>query len=152
MLRGSTEDIGSLSVGKKYMSIELAMEAGEGPNSQDKAQHIVAESRHLFADTRATYHPPGSANRSTSAEKRERMVLTMEARECPNTQVQAERLVAATGHLFEDVMIDDLPPGIAEEVASTSSNIQWAGRQEWKNMVSTPPARPQRCVHDGRRY
>ena len=39
-----------------------------------------------------------------SAEKYMRIVLAMEAREGPNTQDKAERLMAATGHLFEDMM------------------------------------------------
>ena len=45
-----------------------------------------------------------------------------------------ERLMVATGHIFEDTMATCHPPGIAGEVAGTSS-----------------PARPQECVHDGRR-
>ena len=71
-------------------------------------QHIVAESRHhlvcrhLFADTRATHHPADVADRPPSAEKHVRMVLAMEARECLNIQVQAERLMTMSGCVFED--------------------------------------------------
>ena len=70
--------------------------------------------------------------RSPSAEKHMRIVLAMEAREGPNTRDKAERLMAATGHLFEDMMATYHPPGIAGEVAGKSSNTQWAFRQLWK--------------------
>ena len=58
-------------------------------------------------------------------------VLAMEAREGPNTQDRAEHLTAATGHTFEDVMTTYHPPGIAGQVAGTSSNTQSAFRQLW---------------------
>ena len=70
--------------------------------------------------------------RSPSAEKHGRIVLTMEALECPNTQVQAEHLMAVSGHLFEDIMATFHPPGITGEVACKSSKTQWAFRQLWK--------------------
>ena len=56
----------------------------------------------------------------------------MEAREGPNTQDQAGRLMVASGHLFEDVTATYHPPCIDGEVAETSSNTQFAFRQHWK--------------------
>ena len=47
----------------------------------------------------------------------------------PNTPDRAERLTAATGHPFEDVMATCHPPGIAGDDAETSSNTQCAFRQ-----------------------
>ena len=55
--------------------------------------------------------------RSPLAEKHTRVVSAMVDREGPNTQDKAERLMAATAHLFEDVMAAHHPPGIAGEVA-----------------------------------
>ena len=49
---------------------------------------------------------------SPSAEKHMSMVLAL------------DRLVAATGHLFEEVMATSHPPGVAGDVAETSSNTQ----------------------------
>merc|ERR1712136_553714 len=77
--------------------------------------------------------------RSPSAEKHMRIVLAMEAREGPNTRDKAERLMAATGHLFEDMMATYHPPGIAGKVAGKSSNTQWAFRQLWSNVVWNLP-------------
>ena len=58
--------------------------------------------------------------------------LAVEAREGPNTQDRARRLVVATGHLLNDVVATCHPPGFAGEVAETSSNTQCASRQLWK--------------------
>ena len=52
----------------------------------------------------------------------------MDARECPNTQVQAEHLTAATGHPFEDVMAIYHQVGIAGQVVGKSSDTQSAFR------------------------
>ena len=60
------------------------------------------------------------------------LVLAVSVRNGPNTQDRAGRLVAATGHLFEHVMTTYPPPGIAGEVAETSSNTQCAFRLLWK--------------------
>ena len=85
---------------------------------------------------------------SPSAEKCTRIVLAMEAREGPNTQDKGECLMAATGHLFEEMMATFHPPGVAGGRQARSSNVQWALRQLWKkNGVE----RPQQCVHGGRR-
>ena len=45
------------------------------------------------------------------------LVLALEAGHCPNTQDQAGRLMAATGHLFEDVTASYHPPGVAGKAA-----------------------------------
>ena len=56
---------------------------------------------------------------SRSAEKHVRIVFAKEAREGPNAEGKAERLMAATGHL-EDMMATCHQPGVAGEVAETS--------------------------------
>ena len=71
----------------------------------------------------------GNLGHSLSAEKQICIVLAMEARVGPNTQDRAEHLTAATGHLFKEVMATCHPPGIAGDVAETSSNTQCALRQ-----------------------
>ena len=43
------------------MSIMLAIEAGEGTNTQGKSERLIAESRHFFEVLMATYHPLGIA-------------------------------------------------------------------------------------------
>ena len=53
----------------------------------------------------------------SSAEKRIRIVLALEAHEGPNAQEKAERLMTATVHLLEDVMDTFYQPGVDEEVA-----------------------------------
>ena len=50
MLRETLEDIGRSSLAKIYTSIVLAMEAGEGPNTQDKALRVMVVSDRLFED------------------------------------------------------------------------------------------------------
>ena len=69
--------------------------------------------------------------RSRPAEKHVRIVFAKEAREGPNAEDKAERLMAATGPHLEDMMADRHPLGIAGEVAGTSSNTQSAFRQLW---------------------
>ena len=87
----------------------------------------------------------------TGTETRQRnlscIVLVIEARLGPNTQDQARRLMAETGHHLEDM----IPPVILlvfwrdcwQIIQQRSS---WFGR----NMVCPSPARPQQCVHDSR--
>ena len=64
----------------------------------------------------------------SSAEKRIRIVLVLEAHEGPNAQEKAEFLMAATVHLLEDLMDTFRQPGVDEE------------------------ARPQQGVHDKRTF
>ena len=111
------------------MCIVLALEADEGPNTQDKALRAMVMSDRLFEDWMATYHPPRITGRSPFAVKHASIAFTFEARECPNTQDKAGRPVAAIGHYHEDIMANSRPPGIAEEVNCTSSVSQSAFRQ-----------------------
>ena len=60
--------------------------------------------------------PLENLGRSPSTEKHVRIVLAMEAREGPNARDKAERLMAATGHLFEDMMATHHSPGLAVRV------------------------------------
>ena len=65
-----------------------------------------------------------------------RIVLTTEAREGLNTQDKAERLMAETGRLFEEMVATFHPPGVAGGLQAKSSDVQWALRQLWmKNGV-----------------
>ena len=76
------------------------------------AECLMALSGHLFEGMKATYHPPGLAQRFASAEKHVHMVLAVEARESSNAQDKLER------HLFGYMMAVYHPPGIAGEVAA----------------------------------
>ena len=68
---------------------------------------------------------------SGSAEKQVFIVLAIESsRLSPNTQGRAEHLTAAPPFRFRDATCH--PPGIAGDVAETSSNTQRAFRQLWK--------------------
>ena len=51
-----------------------------------RRDRLVALSGHFFECMKATYHPPGIAQRSASAEKHAHMVLAVEARESSNIQ------------------------------------------------------------------
>ena len=64
-----------------------------------------------------------------------RIVLAMEAREGPNAEDKAERLMVTTGLIFEEMMATYHSLGIAGMVAGKSSNTQWAFRQLWKKCV-----------------
>ena len=46
------------------------------------------------------------------------MVLAMDTREGPDPEDEAEFLMAATGHLLEDLMATYHPPGIPDVVTS----------------------------------
>ena len=65
-------------------------------------------------------------------QKNVHIVLAKEAREGPNAEDKAERLMAATGNHLEDMMADRHPLGIAGDVAGKSSDTQSAFRQLWK--------------------
>ena len=47
-------------------------------------------------------------------------------------QEKAERLIATTGQLFEEMMATYHPLDIASKVAGKPSNTQWSFRQLWK--------------------
>ena len=71
------------------------------------------------------------------------MALDTEACECPNTLVQAERLMATSGHLFEDMTATCHPPGTPEEFNGKSSHIQGPSDSSRRNSVELP----QQCAH-----
>ena len=52
----------------------------------------------------------------------------MEDCEGPTIQDKGENLMAATGHLFEDMTDTYHPPGVAGVWQARSSNVQWAFR------------------------
>ena len=58
------------------------------------------------------------------------LAIEAEIRVSPNTQDRAEHLTAATGHVFEEVMATRHPPGVAGDVAETSSNTLCAFLQK----------------------
>ena len=61
-----------------------------------------------------------------------RIVFAKEAREGPNAEDKAERLMAVTGRHLEDMMATCHQPCVAAEVAETSSYTQCTFRQLWK--------------------
>ena len=68
------------------------------------------------------------------------IVLAMEAREGPDPEDKAEFLMAATGHLLEDLMATYHPPGIPDEVACKPSHT--SGPYDSFGRLH------QQCVHD----
>ena len=69
-------------------------------------------------------------------------MLPMEAREYPNTPVQAERLMAMSGPIIHLILLESL---LAGHPTFSGLSDSFGG-----NMVSTSTARPQQCVHHGR--
>mmetsp|Transcript_38216 Transcript_38216/g.110263 ORF Transcript_38216/g.110263 Transcript_38216/m.110263 type:complete len:717 (-) Transcript_38216:237-2387(-) len=67
--------------------------------------------------------------RSPMARSRTRIILAMEAREGPAGREKAERLIAATQHLFADIFATYHPENLPGEVVGKSSNTQWAYRE-----------------------
>ena len=90
------EDIGRSSLAEIYTSIVLAIEAGEGLNTQDNALRVMSVSDRLFEDWMATYHPPRFPGHSFSPVKHASIASTFEACECPNTPVSSRRLASTT--------------------------------------------------------
>jgi len=67
--------------------------------------------------------------RSPMARGRTRVVLAMEQREGQAAREKAERLIAATSHLFADIFATFHPENVPGEVPGKSSNTQWAYRE-----------------------
>jgi len=86
--------------------------------------------------------------RSPSAEKHVHIVLAMEPLESPNTQDTAERLMADTGNLFEDMMATWYFWKGGWQIIQYPVGLPTALEEIW---CGTPPSRPQQCVHDSRR-
>ena len=59
----------------------FAMEAREGPNTQDRAEHLTAETGHLLEDESMHRESLENLGRSRSSKKHVRIVLATEARE-----------------------------------------------------------------------
>merc|ERR1719401_842424 len=64
--------------------------------------------------------------RSPMAKSRLRVLLGMELREGPDVREKAERIIAATSHLFAGISATFHPPNLPGEVPGKSSNVQWA--------------------------
>lgn len=61
MLQKTVENIGRSAMARDSIRVVLAMEAREGVSGQQKANRIIANTSHLFADMMAAYHPEGIA-------------------------------------------------------------------------------------------
>lgn len=59
MLKETLENLGSAPGAQETLHIVLAMEVREGPSGREKAERLIAETAHLFADVTATFHPDG---------------------------------------------------------------------------------------------
>lgn len=59
MLRDTLENIGDSPLAKESIRVVLAMEKREGQAAVDKADRLIQQTSHLFADILATYHPSG---------------------------------------------------------------------------------------------
>lgn len=57
MLKQTLENLGSAPAARETMHVVLAMEAREGPVGREKADRLIAETSHLFADVMFTSHP-----------------------------------------------------------------------------------------------
>lgn len=57
MLRQTLENLASAPGARENLHIVLAMEAREGSSGREKAERLIADTTHLFADVMATFHP-----------------------------------------------------------------------------------------------
>lgn len=57
MLRDTLENLGRSPMARSRTRIVLAMEAREGASGREKADRLIQQTSHLFADIFATYHP-----------------------------------------------------------------------------------------------
>ena len=86
---------------EKQVRIVLAIAARVGPNTQDRADDVVATTGHHLEDMMATCHQPGVAGEvaeTSLLRQRNTYIVAREACEGPNTPGQARRLMAETGH------------------------------------------------------
>lgn len=58
MLLRTLEQIAASPMAKRSIKVVLAMEAREGPTGENKAASLIRQTKHLFADIFATFHPP----------------------------------------------------------------------------------------------
>jgi len=61
MLQETLENIGRSCTALNNVRVVLAMEAREGVSGQQKAERLIANTKHLFADIIAAYHPENLA-------------------------------------------------------------------------------------------
>merc|ERR1719359_1125994 len=59
MLQQTLENLGRSSIARSCMRVVLAMEVREGAAGQHKADRLIHNTRHLFADIMVAYHPAG---------------------------------------------------------------------------------------------
>jgi len=59
MLKETLENVGLSPLAPSRIRVVLAMEAREGPEGREKADRLIQQTQHLFADIFATYHPTG---------------------------------------------------------------------------------------------
>lgn len=57
MLKQTLENLASAPSARETMHVVLAMEAREGPSGREKAERLITETSHLFADVMSTTHP-----------------------------------------------------------------------------------------------
>lgn len=57
MLLQTVTNIGRSAMAKTSIRVVLAMEEREGPSARDKAERLIKQTSHMFADVIATYHP-----------------------------------------------------------------------------------------------
>ena len=70
MFREARENLDRFLSAKKHVRIVLARKAREGPNIQDKAEHLTGVGDSFFEDMTATCHPTGIVGGCPSAERR----------------------------------------------------------------------------------
>ena len=135
MLRESFENLGRSRSAEKHTRIVLMMEGLEGPDTQDKAERFMAATGHHLEDVVATCRTTGIAGEVAGKIVQHPVGLptALEEIRCGISPARpqqrwtvSQRQLATT---FEDTMAKFHPPGIAEEVAGTSSNTQCAFRQ-----------------------
>lgn len=59
MFKETIENLGRSPLASTRVRIVLGMEAREGPAAHEKANRLIQQTQHLFADIMATYHPEG---------------------------------------------------------------------------------------------
>jgi hypothetical protein len=59
MLQQTLENLGRSAMASSCMRVVLAMEGREGIRGQQKAERLIQNTRHLFSDIIAAYHPAG---------------------------------------------------------------------------------------------
>ena len=111
------EDVIALLRQRNTSTLCWPLEVCESLNTQDRAElatchQVASHVIHLVVLPKIFAALP-------SAEKHMCLVLALQARQGPNTQDKAERLMATTGHLFEEMMATYHSLGVAGKVETT---------------------------------